>query len=92
MMIQDSNGDKMTKGGQKLVTYPQTNHANNRQRQLYNKSNPGSDGTNMGTPVAARDAISGIEGGGGGVEYACIILESPGGWGEEFAKGRREEG
>ena len=67
LYVIDKNGDAMTKGGQRLVTYPDANRANNRLRQQYSRSVPGAaDDTNLnmggaaagesgaGTPVPSR--------------------------------------
>jgi len=65
----DTVGDtKMTKGGQKLVSYPDANRANSRLRQQYSKGTPastddtslnlgganGAHGEAVGTPVTSR--------------------------------------
>ena len=67
---QDTTGDKMTKGGQKLVAYPDSNLANNRLRQSYGKSSvasahDSSGGTNMGSPAPSHGAARGEAGAGG---------------------------
>lgn len=63
IFVIDTNGDAMTKGGQKLVSYPDTNRANSRLRQQYSKSaGPGASDEsplNMGG-VAGAAGLDGV--------------------------------
>ena len=66
---QDTAGDKMSKGGAKLVAYPESNLANNRLRQSYGKSTSLSTNDSSGSPAPSSiGAMRGEAGAGGGGE------------------------
>jgi len=62
LFVIDTNGDRMKKGGNKLVAYTDTNRANKGLHSLYSKSTT----TDMGMGSSPMPAVGAAEGGGAG--------------------------